>query len=193
MNEEKRTYPQVSDIEKELKRERYRQKYRISLKNTVFTLVTVSAVAILIATLWLPVLQIYGSSMSPSIEDGQIVISAKAKGCNAGDIIAFYYNNKVLVKRVIALPGQWVRIDEQGNVYVDDVILDEPYVEEKALGQCDIEMPYQVPENKVFVMGDHRTDSIDSRTTVVGCVALDQIVGRIVFGVWPMEKFGKIE
>ncbi len=193
MKEEKRNYPQVSDIEKELKRERYRQKYRISLKNTVFTLITVSAVAILIATLWLPVLQIYGSSMSPSIEDWQIVISAKARGCNAGDIIAFYYNNKVLVKRVIALPGQWVRIDEQGNVYVDEVLLDEPYLEEKSLGQCDIEMPYQVPENKVFVMGDHRTDSIDSRTTVVGCVALDQIVGRIVFGVWPMEKFGQIE
>ncbi len=192
MSEEKSKYPQISDIEKELKRERYRQKYKVSLKNTVFTLVTVAAIAVLVATLWLPVLQIYGGSMSPTLEDGQIVVSTTVNKLESGDIIAFYYNNKVLVKRVIAGAGQWVNIDADGNVFINDAYLNEPYLGKRALGNTDIEYPYQVPEGKIFVMGDERETSIDSRTSTVGCIDREQIIGKIVFRVWPMDKFGAV-
>lgn len=192
MNEEKSKYPQISDIEKELKRERYRQRYKVSLKNTVFTLVTVAAIAVLVATLWLPVLQIYGGSMSPTLEDGQIVVSTTVNKLESGDIIAFYYNNKVLVKRVIAGAGQWVNIDADGNVFINNAYLNEPYIAKKALGNTDIEYPYQVPEGKIFVMGDERSTSIDSRTSTVGCIDREQIIGKIVFRVWPMNKFGSV-
>ena len=192
MNEEKSKYPQISDIEKELKRERYRQRYKVSLKNTVFTLVTVAAIAVLVATLWLPVLQIYGGSMSPTLEDGQIVVSTTVNKLESGDIIAFYYNNKVLVKRVIAGAGQWVNIDADGNVFINDAYLNEPYLGKRALGNTDIEYPYQLPEGKIFVMGDERETSIDSRTSTVGCIDREQIIGKIVFRVWPMNKFGSV-
>lgn len=192
MSEENSKYPQISDIERELKRERYRQRYKISLKNTVFTLVTVAAIAVLVATLWLPVLQIYGGSMSPTLEDGQIVVSTTVNKLESGDIIAFYYNNKVLVKRVIAGSGQWVNIDDKGDVYINDAYLNEPYIQKKAKGQTDIEYPYQVPEGKIFVMGDERETSVDSRTSVVGCIDRDQIIGKIVFSVWPIDKMGSV-
>ncbi len=192
MSEEKSKYPQISDIENELKRERYRQRYKVSLKNTVFSLVTVAAIAVLVATLWLPVLQIYGGSMSPTLEDGQIVVSTTVNKLESGDIIAFYYNNKVLVKRVIAGAGQWVNIDADGNVFINDAYLNEPYLGKKALGNTDIEYPYQVPEGKIFVMGDEREVSIDSRTSTVGCIDREQIIGKIVFRVWPMDKFGAV-
>lgn len=192
MSEEKSKYPQISDIENELKRERYRQRYKVSLKNTVFSLVTVAAIAVLVATLWLPVLQIYGGSMSPTLEDGQIVVSTTVNKLESGDIIAFYYNNKVLVKRVIAGAGQWVNIDADGNVFINDAYLNEPYLGKKALGNTDIEYPYQVPEGKIFVMGDEREVSIDSRTSTVGCIDREQIIGKIVFRVWPMDKSGAV-
>lgn len=192
MSEETSKYPQISDIEKELNRERYRQKYKLSLKNTVFSLVTVAAIAVLVATLWLPVLQIYGGSMSPTLEDGQIVVSTTVNKLESGDIIAFYYNNKVLVKRVIAGAGQWINIDADGNVFINDSYLNEPYISKKALGNTDIEYPYQVPEGKIFVMGDEREISIDSRTSTVGCIDREQIIGKIVFRVWPMDKFGAV-
>lgn len=192
MEERVTDFPSADQVEKELKREMYRQRYVVSLKSTVFTLVTVAAIAILVATLWLPVLEIYGESMAPGLHDGQIVVSAKTKDLSQGDIIAFYYNNKVLVKRVIATSGDWVNITEDGTVFVNSYELYEPYISEKALGECDIELPYQVPENKIFVMGDHRSISVDSRTSVVGCVGEDQIVGRIVFRVWPFDSWGLI-
>lgn len=179
-------------LEKELKRERYKRKYTLVIKSTVYTLITVAAVAVLIATLWLPVLQIYGSSMAPHLADGDIVVSTASRQFEQGDIIAFYYNNKVLVKRVIAKSGEWVRITETGDVYVNDILLDEPYVSEKALGECDLEMPYQVPEGKWFVMGDHRSVSVDSRNSAVGCIGEEQIVGKIVFRVWPLKYMGPL-
>ena len=145
------------------------------------------------ATLWLPVLQIYGASMMPTLSDGQIVFSVKTAEMNEGDVIAFYYNNKILVKRVIAGPGDWVDIDEDGTVWVNKEKLEEPYLTEKAYGDCNIELPYQVPDGRVFVMGDHRSTSVDSRNTAVGCVAPEQIVGKIVFRVWPLDYMGPVQ
>lgn len=182
----------TEDIEKELKREQYKKRYRTSLKNTFFTLVAVAAIAVLVATLWLPVLQIYGGSMTPSLEDGEIVVSTKSREFKSGDIVAFYYNNKVLIKRVIATSGKWVDIKEDGTVFVDGAELYEPYITEKALGNCDLEFPYQVPENKIFAMGDHRIVSLDSRHSVIGCISEEDIIGKIVFRVWPIEKIGPL-
>ena len=184
--------PELKDLEQELAREKYKNRYGMVLRSTIYTLITVAAVAILVATLWMPVLQIYGSSMNETLQDGDIVLSVKDSRMNNGDIVAFYYNNKILVKRVIAQAGDWVNIDADGNVYVNDVLLDEPYISNKALGECDIDLPYQVPENRIFVMGDHREVSVDSRTTTVGCVAEEQIVGKLVFRVWPFNEFGSL-
>lgn len=184
--------PDIPLLEVELKRVQYRKRYRIVLKSTVYTLITVAAIAVLVATLWMPVLQIYGNSMTPTLSNGNIVVSVKADDFRNGDIIAFYYNNKILIKRVIAGPGDWVDIKEDGTVYVNSEKLDEPYLTEKALGDCNIELPYQVPESRLFVMGDHRSVSVDSRNTAVGCVAEEQIVGKIVFRVWPLNEFGGI-
>ena len=179
--------PEVSQLESELNRVKYKRRYRTVLKSTIYTLITVAAISVLVATLWLPVLQIYGNSMMPTLEDGEIVFSVKTSDFDAGDIIAFYYNNKILVKRVIAGPGDWVDMDEDGTVYVNEVELEEPYLAEKAYGDTDIELPYQVPDGKIFVMGDHRSTSVDSRNTAVGCVAQEQIVGKLILRVWPLS------
>ena len=185
--------PSTAQIEAELKRVNYKRRYRVVLKSTVYTLITVAAIAVLVATLWLPVLQIYGSSMTPTLQDGEIVFSVKTADMEPGDIVAFYYNNKILVKRVIAGPGEWVDIDPKtGDVSVNDVMLNEPYLSEKAFGDAEIELPYQVPDGKFFVMGDHRATSVDSRHTAIGCVSEEQVVGKIVFRVWPLKQFGTV-
>lgn len=182
--------PSIAQLEAEYDRIRYRSRFQTLLKSTVYTLITVAAIAVLVATLWLPVLQIYGNSMTPMLENGDIVISFKTTDLKQGDTIAFYYNNSILVKRVIATAGDWVNIDEDGTVTVNDQVLDEPYLIEKALGNTDIELPYQVPDGKFFVMGDNRATSVDSRSTTVGCIAQEQIVGRVLFRVWPFKRFG---
>lgn len=178
--------PNVEELESELKREKYKNRYWTVFRSTIYILITVAAVAVLVATLWLPVLQIYGSSMTPTLEEGDIVVSIKSKTYETGDIVAFYYNNKILIKRVIAGSGDWVDLDEDGTVYVNGEKLDEPYVKDKAFGECDLELPYQVPESRIFVMGDHRSVSVDSRSKAVGCVAEEQIVGKLVCRIWPL-------
>ncbi|MCD8347973.1 MAG: signal peptidase I [Lachnospiraceae bacterium] len=185
--------PTVEELEKELHREKYRKNFRKTLRSTIYLLITVAAASVLVATLFLPVLQIYGTSMTPTLTDGDIVVSLKSSEFVQGDIVAFYYNNKILVKRVIATEGEWVSMDEDGNVYVDGTLLDEPYVSELAYGECDITFPYQVPEGKLFVLGDHRSVSVDSRSSAVGCVSEEQIVGKLTFRVWPITSFGKLE
>ena len=182
--------PDLEQLKAELNRENYKSRYRSVLRSTIYTLIVVAAVAVLVATIWMPVLQIYGSSMTPTLEESDIVISVKGSDFEPGDLVAFYLGNKILVKRCIAGPGQWVDIDEDGNVSVDGQLLEEPYLTEKALGDCNIKLPYQVPESRYFCMGDHRSTSVDSRNTAVGCVAEEQIVGKIVFRVWPLTKFG---
>lgn len=185
-----RSVPELDQLQAELNRVRYKSRYHSALRSTVYTLIVVAAVAVLVATIWMPVLEIYGSSMTPTFEEGDIVISIKSSDLQPGDLVAFYIGNKILVKRCIAGPGQWVDIDKDGNVYVNNKLLDEPYLSEKAFGDCDIELPYQVPDNRYFCMGDHRDTSVDSRHTSVGCIAEEQIVGKIVFRVWPLNKFG---
>lgn len=185
-----REIPTIEQLEAELKREKYQLRYRSVLRSTIFTLITVAAAAILVITLLFPVLQIYGTSMTPTLYDKDIVVSVKSSNHELGDIIAFYYNNKILVKRVICGAGDWIDIDKDGNVYVNGTEINEPYLTEKALGDCNIELPYQVPDGKVFVMGDHRSTSVDSRNISIGCVAEEQIVGRIVFRIWPLNRFG---
>lgn len=190
---EKKPMPTTQELQTELNRVRYKVRYRSVFRSTVYTLITVAAIAILVATLWLPVLRIYGSSMTPTLQDGDIIFTVKTSSFEPGDIISFYYNNKILVKRVIARSGEWVDIDEDGTVYVNNEPLNEPYLTEKAFGDCNIELPYQVPDGKVFVMGDHRSTSVDSRNTSVGCVSQEQMVGKIVFRVWPLERLGTVE
>jgi signal peptidase I len=185
--------PSVEQLEGEIKRVKYKSRYRSVMRSTLYTLITVAAIAVLVATLWLPVLQIYGSSMAPTLQDGEIIFTMKTSKFERGDIAAFYYNNKILVKRVIAGPGEWVNIDGDGTVYINGSPISEPYLEEKAFGDTNIELPYQVPDGKYFVMGDHRATSADSRNTAVGCVDKEQLVGKILFRVWPLDRAGKVE
>ena len=178
----------TDEIEKELKRVKYVERNRGVLKNTIYVLLIVAAAAVLVATLFLPVLQIYGNSMTPTLHDGQLIVSVKDSEFEHGDIIAFYYNNKILVKRVIASSGDWVNIDKNGIVAVNGKVIEEPYIAENALGECNIDLPYQVPEGGLFVMGDHRSVSIDSRHSSVGCITQEQVVGKLVMCIWPLKE-----
>lgn len=186
-------YPSVEQLEAELRRVKYRSRYRAVLRSTLYMLIVVAAVAVLVATIWMPVLQIYGASMTPTLSEGDIVVSIKGSDFEPGDLVAFYLGNKILVKRCIAGPGQWVDIDEDGNVSVDGKPLEEPYLTEKSLGGSNIELPYQVPDNRYFCMGDHRSTSVDSRHKEIGCVSEEQIVGKIVFRVFPFSGFGRLK
>ncbi len=181
--------PSIAELEKEYKREKDRRKYNTALRGTINLLIFIAAISILMSTFLFPVLQIYGSSMTPALHDGELVVCYKTHTFQQGDIVAFYYNNKILVKRMIAGPGDWVDLDQEGNVYVNNVLLDEPYVDEKAIGDCDIELPCQVPEDKYFFMGDHRSVSVDSRNSTIGYVADEQIVGRLLVKIWPIKSF----
>lgn len=181
--------PNIEELRKELYRERYKRRFRRLLRSTVNALIVVAAVAAIIATLIFPVLQIAGTSMEPNLNDGDIVLLAKSNKLETGDLCAFYYSNKILIKRVIATPGDYLWIESDGTVFVNGEELQEPYVQEKALGECDTEFPYQVPENAFFMMGDHRETSIDSRSSVIGCISVDHTVGKILCKFWPISEF----
>lgn len=185
--------PSVQLLEAELKREKYRGRYKRLLRGTISTLIIVVAAAMLISHLLLPMLHIYGSSMSPTLTNGDIVAAMRYGSYERGDIVAFYYNEQILVKRIIGLPGEMVDIDADGNVSIDGEPLDEPYLTEKSLGECDIELPYQVPEGRYFVMGDNRGVSSDSRSSQVGCIAEERIIGELIFTLWPLSELGTIE
>ena len=185
----KRELPQLDSLQKELNREQYKRRFRRLLRSTVNALIVVAAVAALIATLVFPVLQIAGPSMEPSLKDGDIVLLAKTDKLETGDLCAFHYSNKILIKRVIATPGEYLWIEPDGTVFLNGEELEEPYVSEKALGECDVEFPYQVPENAFFMLGDQRETSIDSRSSVIGCISQDQIIGKILCKFWPLSEF----
>lgn len=185
--------PSSEQLEDELVRVKYKQRYKKLLKTTFFSLLVVAAISVLIATLFLPVLEIYGNSMNPTLKNGEIVVSIKTDNLKRGDICCFYYNNQILVKRVIGTAGDTVVIEKDGTVTVNDILLDEPYINEKAEGESDIQYPYTVPENTVFVLGDNRATSVDSRNALIGCIDVEEIVGKIVFRVWPLSGFGGID
>ncbi len=193
MSTKAKALPETNDLTEAVKRERYLHRFRMTIRSTFLSLVVVAAVAVLVAVLLLPILRIYGKSMNNTLDNGDIVVSVKSSNMKTGDVVAFYYNNNILVKRMIANPGDWVDIDKDGNVYVNNELLDEPYLDEKAYGETNIELPYQVPEGRVFVIGDNRSVSIDSRNTAIGCVSEEQVVGKIVFRVWPLSSFGAIQ
>ena len=180
-------------LERELHREKFKAKYVKTLRSTFFALIISAAVAVLIATFVLPVLQIYGSSMQPTLQEGDIAVSIKLKEFEYGDVISFYYSNKILVKRVIGKPLDLINIDADGNVYVNGELLNEPYIKEKAQGETDLEYPFRVPEGTYFVVGDQRESSIDSRLSTIGCISHEEIVGKILFVVWPIKHLGGID
>ena len=186
-------YPTSSQIETEISREKYTRKYKTVLKSTLSSLIVVAAIAVLIATLVLPVLQIQGSSMEPTLNDEEIVVLVKTSKLKRGQLCCFSYQNKLLIKRIIGVPGDTITINQEGYVYVNGQLIDEPYVLERSLGECDITFPFQVTENHYFILGDHRSTSIDSRSSVVGLVSSEQVVGRIFFRIWPFDAIGGIE
>ena len=180
--------PTKEQVETERKRYRRKKAYNKALRGTVYVLTIVAAVAVLIATLVLPVLQIEGTSMEPTLSNGDIVLLTKTTGFDRGELCGFTWNNKLLIKRVIGLPGDWIEIDTDGTIYLNGEKLEEPYVERKAFGECDLEFPFQVPAEQYFVVGDMRESSIDSRNTVIGCIPKEQIVGKVFFRIWPFKK-----
>ena len=185
----KQDFPKVDILQGELKREQYRKRFNKLLRSTVNALIVVAAIAALVATLVFPVLQIVGTSMEPNLTNGELVLLVKTDRLKSGDLCAFYYSNKILIKRIIAVPGDYLWIEEDGTVFLNGEQLDEPYISEKSLGECDIEFPYQVPENAYFMMGDKRETSIDSRSSTIGCIAKDQIVGKLLCKFWPLNRF----
>ena len=185
--------PTLEQIRRERSRLQYRSRYGRALRSTLRALAVAAALAVLVATLWLPVLRIYGISMWPTLMDGQIVLCVKTRSFAPGDVTAFYHGNKLLIKRYVAGPSDWVDIDDSGNVTVNSEPLEEPYLAEKAFGQTNISLPYQVPEGRYFVMGDNRDASVDSRNTAVGPIAMDQVVGKVFFRIWPLREFGVVK
>ncbi|MCD7859277.1 MAG: signal peptidase I [Firmicutes bacterium] len=184
--------PTEEAVQAERERLQYRRRFRRTLRTTVYSLIVVAAVAVLLATLFLPVLQVSGTSMEPTLTDGDIILLVGTNHLQTGDLVGFYYQNKLLLKRVIGVPGDVIDLDDSGNVFVNGELLDEPYVSAKALGETDLTYPYQVPESRYFVMGDNRATSIDSRSSAIGCIEAEQIVGKVILRIWPLNRLSLV-
>ena len=184
--------PSANALKDELSRVTTLDNRRRAILSAIGVLAVVSAIAIIASTFFISVLQIRGNSMEPTMTDGELVIATHSSNFKQGEISAFYYNNKMLLKRVIAFPGDWVDITSQGAVFVNGELLQEDYLDKHELGKCDITFPYQVPENRYFVLGDNRGVSIDSRSNAIGTVSEEQLIGNAVFRVWPLSSFGPI-
>ena len=193
MPEEDLSFLTEKVLEKELRNVHLKNSFRRALQRTLYLLLVVAAVVVIISVLFLPIIHISGASMSDTLEDGDLVVAINNHKFQTGDVVGFNFNNEVLIKRVIATAGDWVDLDVAGNVYVNGRLLDEPYVTEKSIGECNIILPYQVPDGKCFVLGDHRATSIDSRNRSVGCISVDAVVGRLLWRIWPFESIGKIQ
>lgn len=184
--------PSLEEISKERERLAGQSRYRRILKNTICSLIVVAAAAVLLATLFFPVLQVSGDSMEPTLWDKDIIFLIKTDRYETGDLVSFSWQNKLLIKRIIGVPGDLIDMDDNGQVYVNGKKLNEPYVDEPALGECDMTFPYQVPENRYFLLGDHRSVSIDSRSSAIGCIEKEQIIGKVFWRVWPLNRFSLI-
>ena len=188
---ERRDLPTTGQLAEEMRRLQYGERFAKSVLHTVSSLIVAAAAAVLISTMLLPVLRVTGASMTPTLQNDEILLCNKLRNVQRGDIIAFYYNNKVLLKRVIGTAGDKINIEEDGTVILNGEPLDEPYIQESDYGECDIDLPYQVPENRYFVMGDHRAVSVDSRSTSVGCISEENVIGAVFLKIWPLRSFGK--
>lgn len=185
-NRQQVSLPSPEQVSRAYQQDQYRKRYKRAFISTLSVLAVIAAVAVLVSTLFLPVIQVSGNSMEPTLSDGDVLVLLKSKRYERSQLCCISWQNKMLLKRIIGLPGDVVSIDTQGNVTVNGALLDEPYVSDKTLGECDVTFPCQVPEGKVFVLGDHRSTSIDSRSSEIGCVDQDQIVGFVLFQVWPI-------
>ena len=184
--------PSAEQIGALLRRVQRRREIFRSIGNILGVLVVIAAAVTLVFSLWLPALQVQRGSMAPTLNDGEVVVFITTGAVGRGDIVAFHNGNQILVKRVVAVAGDVVDIGGDGAVLLNGARLDEPYVSELSAGERTTELPCKVPDNQFFVLGDHRQTSIDSRNADIGTVRQDQIIGKALLRIWPLNAVGLI-